>query len=136
MNYTQTIIHSDGATIGHNGKLGTVSEVGLGVFIPSLNCGMCKRVPGISNNEAEFKALLWAMEIAEKNGIKNPLFLMDSEIVVNRANGKRPRKKYYNERMDNFQKEVLSLRDRFESTEFRWIPREENYKADWYSKNA
>ena len=93
-------IYADGATFGRNGKLGSVSEVGLGVYIPSINFGDGKKEKGISNNEAEFKALIWGMNIAIEKGIKKAEFLMDSKIVVNRANGRRPTKaKWKNERM-------------------------------------
>lgn len=130
-----TEIYTDGATIGHNGKLGTVKEVGLGLFIPSLNFGNDKKVAGISNNEAEFKALIWGMEIAIEKQLKNVRFNMDSKIVVNRANGMKPKKlKYQNARMDYFQDQVFELRKSFDSVSFNWIPREMNSTADYYSK--
>lgn len=130
-------IYTDGATAGKNGKLGTVSKVGLGVYIPELNYGDCAYMDGISNNEAEFKALIWAMKIAIEQNIKEAEFLLDSKIVVNRANGARPRKaKFKNERMDAFQDTVFNLRKSFDKIAFNWIPREENTVADYYSKMA
>lgn len=130
-------IYIDGATIGRNGKLGTVSEVGLGMYIPSLNFGDSERTNGISNNEAEFKALLWAMETATGLGIKKAHFLSDSKIIINRANGKRPTKaKWKNERMDAFQDKVFELRRSFDEIYFSWIPREKNTTADYYSDMA
>lgn len=128
-------VYTDGATVGKNGKLGTVSKVGLGVYIPEINFGDSGLVDGISNNEAEFKALIWAMKIVIEKGYKKAVFHLDSKIVVNRANGAKPtKKKYQNERMDAFQDEVLKLKTKFEHTEFKWIPREENQTADYYSK--
>ncbi len=129
-----TEIYTDGATVGHNGKLGTVKEVGLGVFIPSINWGNGKQTKGISNNEAEFKALIWGMEIAIEKGLKNCRFNMDSKIVRNRANGRRPKGKWQNARMDAFQDRVFELRKSFDSIIFNWIPREQNATADYYSK--
>ena len=129
-------IYSDGATVGHNGKLGTVKEVGLGVYIPALDFGDSKKENGISNNEAEFKALIWAMTIAKEKGIKRARFNMDSLIVVNRANGRRVKGKRANERMDKFQDEVFALKIFFNEVEFTWIPREQNSTADYYSKLA
>ena len=130
-------IYTDGATVGHNGKLGTVKEVGLGLYIPDLSFGKGKKVKGISNNEAEFKALIWGMETAIGKGLKICRFNMDSKIVVNRANGRRPKKaKFKNVRMDAFQDEVLELRKSFDSVIFNWIPREKNSTADYYSKLA
>lgn len=130
-------IFTDGATVGFNGRLGTVKEVGLGMYIPDIQFGDCKKTEGISNNEAEFKALIWAMETAIEKGIKEARFCMDSKIIYNRAIGKRPiSKKFRNERMDAFQDKVLELAKKFDYIIFRWIPREENSIADFYSKEA
>lgn len=128
-------IYTDGATVGHNGKLGTVKEVGLGVWIPSTNRWIGKRCEGKSNNEAEFKALIHAMEYALENGMRQVRFNLDSKIVVDRAVGKRPKDpKFFNERMDAFQDIVREMAQRFEFVSFRWIPREQNKKADEISK--
>lgn len=131
------IIFTDGATVGHNGSLGTVKEVGLGMYVPSMRYGAGKKVPGISNNEAEFKALIWAMEWAVAQRITSVRFMLDSRIVVNRANGRRPKKlKWKNPRMDAFQDRVLSIARAFEFVSFNWVPREQNQQADYYSKRA
>ncbi len=132
-------IYTDGATLGYNGKLGTVSVVGLGVYMPHLKQDgfFSKRTDGISNNEAEFKALIFAMDIAIDKQIKEVKFFLDSMIVVNRANGSKPKKKkYQNERMDDFQNIVLEKSKLFDEVSFDWIPREENCTADRLSKNA
>ena len=138
MNYKQNIIfnvYTDGATVGNNEKLGSVKEVGLGFYIKELKVGAGKKTNGISNNEAEFKALIWCMKFLISKEVKKVCFYLDSKIVVNRANGKRPKKlKYKNERMDAFQDDVLNLSKKFEYTKFKWVPREENKEADYFSK--
>lgn len=132
-------VYTDGATVGQNGKLGTVSQVGLGVYIKGYERTKkkgkySKLVDGISNNEAEFKALIWALDLVLGFGVKEARFHLDSKIVVNRANGKRVEGKYKNERMDAFQKSVLNLAKKFNEIEFKWIPREDNWVADRLSK--
>ena len=129
-------IFTDGATVGHNGKLGTVKEVCLGLYIPSINFGEGKRVEGLSNNEAEFKALIWGMETAIEKGLKKVRFNMDSKIVRNRANGLRAKGKYQNLRMDAFQDTVFELKKKFDDVSFKRIPRERNTTADYYSNVA
>jgi len=130
-------IYSDGATRGHNGKLGTVKEVGLGVYIPAEGIHLSKRVPGGSNNESEFLALILAMETALEKKITHAKFHLDSRIVVRRAKGHRPKNpKYKNVRMDKFQNKVLDLEKKFEEVMYVWIPREANYVADRLSKKA
>jgi ribonuclease HI len=139
-------VYTDGATVGINGKLGTVKEVGLGILICENNSKIeyAIKAKGISNNEAEFLALIFAMQKILEMRIyheKNINFHLDSQIVVNRANNcKRPKGRYKNERMDNFQDIVLNLKSKIEKrknkVKFYWIPREENYIADALSKKA
>lgn len=127
--------YTDGATVGSNGKLGTVDKVGIGVYCPELVINFSSVLPGISNNEAEFLALIEGMSIAISEGVKRVRFNLDSRIVVNRANGKRPAEKFKNERMDAFQDKVLKLKRRFKEISFNWIPREQNTRADMLSKS-
>ena len=129
-------VYTDGATVGYNGKLGTVKEVGLGLYIPSEDYGDAKKVKGISNNEAEFKALIWGMETCIEQGLTEVRFNMDSQIVVNRANGRRAKGKHQNSRMDAFQDRVIGLTGAFKQVEFKHIPREQNEIADHYSNLA
>lgn len=127
-------IFCDGATLGHNGKLGTVKTVGLGVYCECPRIRIAEKTDGISNNEAEFKALICGMEEALALEITDVHFFLDSKIVVRRAKGLMPKK--INRRMDAFQIEVISLAMRFNSVQFHWIPREQNQEADLLSKRA
>lgn len=131
-------VFTDGATVGHNGKLGTVKEVGLGAVVEEVNrTKISIKMKGGSNNEAEFLALIKAMEYCIEENINRAIFYCDSRIIVNRANGSRPKKvKFQNERMDNFQNKVLELAEKFEYCNFEWIPREQNELADSLSKIA
>lgn len=126
-------VYTDGATEGHNGKLGTVSWVGLGIYIPDLDICVSKRVRGISNNEAEYMALIEAMDICKQNGLTSVLFLSDSMNVVNGAQKNRPTK---NLRMSKFKSEIQKRLSYFTEVEFAWIPREENEQADILSKES
>jgi len=129
-------IYSDGATVGKNGKFGTVKAVGLGIYIPKLNIKKALHVEGLSNNEAEFKALIIAMETAILKGITRARFHSDSKTILNRANGHKPKGKFANSRMDKFQDRVLELKQDFEIALFKWIPREQNEEADELSNLA
>lgn len=127
-------IFSDGATEGANGKLGTVKYCGIGFYCPDVNHKFSKRIEAGSNNEAEFWALIEAMNWARKQGFKEVRFCLDSQIVVNRARGRRPTGKFANERMNRFQDVVVRLTAEFKRAEFKWIPRHLNYMADIQSK--
>lgn len=128
-------IYTDGATEGPNGKLGTVKFCGIGIYCPDTDFQYSKRIPAISNNEAEFWALITAMKWASLQEFKNVQFFLDSKIVINRAKGRRPTKpKWRNERMDKLQQHVLDMIPLFRVCNFIWIPREQNWKADQLSK--
>lgn len=130
-------IYTDGATFGHNGALGTVSKVGVGIWIPDYNIECARALDGQSNNEAEFLALIHACIIAHNLNITHPSFHLDSQIVVGRAQGKRPLKpKYYNGRMNMFQDILIGLLEGFADHKIEWIPREQNAKADALSKRS
>lgn len=129
-------VYSDAATEGANGRLGSITHVGLGVYIPSEKISIAKRVEGGSNNEGEFLALILAMETCIEKGFKIATFHMDSRIVCNRARGYKPSHKYKNGRMDRLQYQVLALSMKFDECIFIWINRDKNYKADELSKKA
>ena len=137
------IVYTDGATVGHNGKLGTVSEVGIGVYFANRNKRMYARMPGISNNEAEYKALITAMQLCIKYGIKDVEFRCDSQNIVNGANTKTRKDKqkdtpkaHASNRMNAFKRQIHELRKQLRFVSFVWIPRELNGIADELSKKA
>ena len=137
-------IFTDGATVGHN-KLGKTKEIGIGIYCANPQINIAEKYSGKSNNEAEFKALIRAMEEAIRLNLKDVHFFSDSKIIVNRAATSlnllgspyyRPRGKRRNIRMDRFQDQVIELRLQFNTVKFYWIPREQNEKADELSKIA
>jgi ribonuclease HI len=112
-----------------------------------LDFSVSEKKKGISNNEAEFKAIilgirtvlhfLQSMQLKTETAIIK--FHSDSQIIVNRMNGSRAKGRYANKRMDNFQDQALKLvGEHFtkELVSFNWIPREKNEKADELSKKA
>jgi ribonuclease HI len=128
-------VFTDGATEGWNGKLGTVTHCGIGVYCKELGIAYAERIKAISNNEAEFHALIKGMELLIEKGTKNAIFNMDSMIVVNRANEKGKKKgRTKNGRMNDFQDIVVCLKRWFDYVDFIWIPREQNIDADKLSK--
>jgi ribonuclease HI len=117
-----------------NGKLGSVSHVGIGIYIPSKNIKVSKRLKGISNNEAEYMALIEAMDICKQHEWHDVKFYLDSTIVVNGAT--KPWKVTKNQRMNEFKSQIVDQLINFTSISFHWIPREENEEADLLSKQS
>lgn len=129
----QAKVWTDGATEGPNGSC---HNVGLGVYMETIDGKKCfkRYCEGYSNNEAEFLALIWGVDICLGLGYRIVEFKSDSRFIVARANGHKPKIKHA--RMDMFQKSLLKKIKGFDHVSFRWIPRERNKKADLLSKIA
>jgi ribonuclease HI len=85
----------------------------------------------VSNNEAEYKALLHGLHLAASLGIKRLLVYDDSAVVINQVNKSWERNK---ENMDAYCLEVRKLKNKFYSLEFHHVVRENNVAADVLSK--
>lgn len=129
------IIFVDGSTEGSKNKIGHVKEVGLGVYIRG-NDKWCMKVDGISNNDAEMKAMIWGLKLALEQGLTDVIVYSDSLIAVNRANGRRPIGKYNNDNMNHLQDILSDYSSRFNSIEFIHTSRNNNKIADKLSRIA
>jgi ribonuclease HI len=81
----------------------------------------------VSNNEAEYKALLHGLRLAASLGIKRLLVYGDSAVVINQVNKSCDRNK---ENMDAYCLEVCKLENKFYSLEFHHVVRDNNAIAD------
>jgi len=126
-------VYTDGATEGMNGKLGTVSHVGIGIWCPEKQYTYSDRRRGISNNEAEYMALIEAMQWCIEEGETEVVFYLDAQLVVTGAQKGKTTK---NERMNAFKRTIQELKQLFTCVDFQWIPREENEVADSLSKQS
>lgn len=125
-------VFTDGATVGRNGKLGTVTQIGVGVRIPALAIEFSSREPGISNNVAELRAMVRALERLLAEGWSGSVTIVsDSELAV-RMVLKRKRSKHPH--LLSEQVRLWQLIDLFDYVDARWIPREQNEAADALSK--
>jgi ribonuclease HI len=85
----------------------------------------------VSNNEAEYEALLHGLRLAASLGIKRLLVYGDSAVVINQVNKSWDRNK---ENMDAYCLEVRKLENKFYGLEFHHIVRDNNVAADVLSK--
>jgi ribonuclease HI len=85
----------------------------------------------VSNNEAEYEALLYGLRLAASLGIKRLLVYGDLAVVINQANKSWDRNK---ENMDAYCLEVRKLENKFYGLEFHHIVRDNNVAADVLSK--
>jgi ribonuclease HI len=85
----------------------------------------------VSNNEAEYEALLHGLRLAASLGIKWLLVYGDSAVVINQVNKSWDRNK---ENMDAYCLEVHKLENKFYGLEFHHVVRDNNVAADVLSK--
>jgi ribonuclease HI len=85
----------------------------------------------VSNNEAEYEALLHGLCLAISLGIKRLLVYDDSAVVINQVNKSWDRNK---ENMDAYCLEVRNLENKFYSLEFHHVIRDNNVAANILSK--
>jgi ribonuclease HI len=85
----------------------------------------------VSNNEAEYEALLHGLRLAASLGIKRLLVYGDYAVVINQVNKSWDRNK---ENMDAYCLEVRKLENKFYGLEFHHVVRDNNVAADVLSK--
>jgi ribonuclease HI len=85
----------------------------------------------VSNNEAEYEAILHRLRLAISLGIKRLLVYGDSVVVINQVNKYWDRNK---ENMDAYCLEVRNLENKFYGLEFHHVARDNNVAADVLSK--
>jgi ribonuclease HI len=108
---------------------------GAGVLLISPTSEQLKYVLQIfwkvSNNEAEYEALLHGLRLAVSLGIKRLLVYGDSAVVINQVNKSWDRNK---ENMDAYYLEVSKLKNKFYGLEFHHIVHDNNVVADVLSE--
>jgi ribonuclease HI len=85
----------------------------------------------VSNNKAEYEALLHGLRLAASLGIKRLLVYGDSAVVINQVNKSWYRNK---ENMDAYCLEVRKLENKVYGLEFHHVVRDNNVAADVLSK--
>jgi ribonuclease HI len=85
----------------------------------------------VSNNEAEYEALLHGLRLTTSLGIKRLLVYSDSAVFINQVNKSCDRNK---ENMDAYCLEVRKLENKFYGLEFHHVVRDNNVAADVLSK--
>lgn len=85
----------------------------------------------VSNNEAEYEALLSVLRLAREVGAKHFAALSDSLLITNQINGTYEAK---DQRIQRYINTVRELAQSFKSFSIKQIPRGENTRADALSK--
>lgn len=125
------VIYSDGASRGNPGPaaIGAAIFDGQGREVYRIS----RRLGVATNNEAEYRAAIAALEAALALGARRVELRMDSELIVRQLTA---RYKVRNPRLIRYHRRILNLRPRFQEVVVRHVPREENRLADSLANQA
>ena len=122
----EIIIHSDGAARGNPGPAGAGAVLtdpeGKVVGEVCMYLG-----DDMTNNQAEYRALILALREAEGKGATSLSIFADSELMVRQIKGEY---KVKNEGMKVLHAEAVQLLRKFGRYSISYIPREKNKRAD------
>lgn len=126
------LLHADGASAGNPGRGGA----GAALYAPSgeLAAEISRYLgPRVTNNEAEYMALLAGLNEALGRGAARLHIRMDSELVVNHVLGIY---KVRNPRLFQLYQEVKTLLAKLEAYDIQHVRREMNALADSLASKA
>ena len=125
MEIRRLIICADGASSGNPGPaaIGATIRDKQGRLVASISRGIGRT----TNNQAEYKAIIAALEEAIRLGAGEVEVKSDSELVVKQINGKYRVKKAH---LKPLYQQVKQLQNSLESFTITHIPRQQNKEAD------
>ena len=131
MNLNKVIIYVDGASRGNPGEaaIGAVIKDKQGRLIASIS----QRIGYATNNQAEYRAVIAALEKALKMGVREVELKADSELVVKQLKGEYRVKRVT---LKPLYERVRQLQGKLELLTVRHIPREQNAEADNLANRA
>jgi len=127
----KAVIFTDGASRGNPGSaaIGAVIKDEQGKLISSIS----RCIGRATNNQAEYRAIIAALEEAIRLGVKQVDIKMDSELVVKQINGEYRVKKAT---LKPLYQQVKQLRGSLEGFTITHIPRQQNIEADKLANKA
>ena len=125
------IVHTDGAARGNPGPaaIGVVIEDEDGHTVYEASRALGVR----TNNEAEYLALITALEFIKDSRPSEAEFRLDSELVVRQLNGQY---KVKEPRLQSLYGQVIMLLNAVKKFKFRHVRREDNARADELANEA
>lgn len=125
------IVHTDGAARGNPGPaaIGVVVQDDTGRVI--FEASRCLGVH--TNNEAEYMALIAALEYLKESRAREADFYLDSELVVRQLEG---RYRVKEPRLQSLHARVTMLLNAVPKPSFQHVPRKQNARADELANEA
>jgi len=123
--FSELIIHTDGASRGNPGKAG----IGVAIYDKSYRLveEVCRFIGESTNNVAEYHAMILAVQKAIAYNAKKVTFKTDSELLVRQLNG------IYRVKSPGLlplYKELSIFLNKIPAWEIQHVSREENLRAD------
>ncbi len=125
MKTERMIVFTDGASLGNPGPsaIGAIIKDEQGRLVTRISQGIGRT----TNNQAEYRAIIAALEEAIRLGAKQVELNSDSEFVVRQITGRYRVKKV---ELKPLYQRVKQLQSCLESLTINHIPREQNQEAD------
>jgi ribonuclease HI len=131
MKIKRAIIYADGASRGNPGPaaIGAVIKDEKGY----PHARISQRIGTTTNNQAEYRAVITALEKAIRLGAKHVVVNSDSQLVVRQVNG---RYRVKDVALKPLYQRVKALQGRLESFTITHVPRQQNTEADYLTNAA
>jgi ribonuclease HI len=127
----KVFIYIDGAARGNPG------DAGIGIVIQDEKRQpirqLYKYIGELTNNVAEYTALVYALQQALILNLRDVMVHSDSELLVKQLNGEY---KVKNSNLKAYYEQFLHLKTGFDKLEIKQIAREENKEADKLANQA
>lgn len=124
-------VNTDGGSRGNPGP------GGAGIVVTAPDGTVAARggayLGPVTNNVAEYEALLWGLRVARALGAKDVIVRADSELIIKQLNGEYRVK---NEGLKPLFVAAQSMRRQFDSVTFKHVRRAENAAADALANEA
>lgn len=126
------VVWIDGASRGNPG------QAGIGVLIQNNEGETLNEISEYlgddkTNNQAEYSALIKALESCKELGVKNVKVLSDSELVVKQMKNQY---RVRSEKIKNLHKKAKRLESEFQEVAYNHVSREKNSIADNLANKA
>lgn len=121
----RVVIHADGASLGNPGPaaIGATIKSEQGRLITTISQGIGRT----TNNQAEYRAVIAALEKAIELGAQQVDIKLDAQLVVRQINGKYRVK---NAALKPLYQQVKHLQSLLEGFTINHVPRQQNVEAD------
>ena len=131
MNVSKVIICTDGAARGNPGPaaIGATIKDEKGNLLASIS----HRIGVTTNNQAEYRAIIAALEKAAEIGARHVQIKSDSELVVRQING---RYRVKNKALLPLYQKAMQLIASLEGFKIAYVPRAQNAEADALANQA